>query len=98
LFKANLAASRADGDLTQTANAEKYLADTANRTPDGVNLTTPLLPNTAMSSNVSNASVLSPLPKFAKQATYDPQTGDWKRNIFGQIKLSNVRAVDNAQN
>lgn len=98
LFKANLAASNVEGDLTQTANAEKYLADTANKTPAGVNLTTPLLPNTAITSNTSNSTIPSIPQNFGKQPEYDPLTGDYKKNIFGQVKLFKVRGVDNNPN
>jgi hypothetical protein len=98
LFKANLAASNVEGDLTQTANAEKYLADTANKTPAGVNLTTPLLPNTAITSNASNSTIPSIPQNFGKQPEYDPSTGDYKKNIFGQVKLFKVRGVDANQN
>jgi len=98
LFKANLAASNVEGDLTQTANAEKYLADTANKTPAGVNLTTPLLPNTAITSNTSNSTIPSIPQNFGKQPEYDPLTGDYKKNIFGQVKLFKVRGVDANQN
>lgn len=48
LLKANLVASNAEGDLTQTTNAEKYLADTANasntNTPLGTGAITKGLP------------------------------------------------------
>jgi hypothetical protein len=98
LFKANLAASNVEGDLTQTANAEKYLADTANKTPAGVNLTTPLLPNTAITSNTSNSTIPSIPQNFGKQPEYDPLKGDYKKNIFGQVKLFKVRGVDANQN
>jgi hypothetical protein len=93
LFKANLAASKTQNDLTQTANAEKYLADTAN-----VNSSTPLIPNTAITSNVSNSTTSTPPQNFGKQPEYDSLTGDYKRNIFGQIKLFKARGVDANQN
>jgi hypothetical protein len=98
LFKANLAASNVEGDLTQTANAEKYLADTANKTPAGVNLTTPLLPNTAITRNTSNSTIPLVPQNFGKQPEYDPIKGDYKKNIFGQVKLFKVRGVDANQN
>ena len=92
LLKANLAASNVEDDLTQTTNAEKYLADTANITPP-----TSLLPNTATTSNVSNTTTSTP-QNFGKQPEYDPKTGDYKRNIFGKIKMFKTRGVDNNQN
>jgi len=92
LLKANLAASNVEDDLTQTTNAEKYLADTANITP-----ATSLLPNTATTSNVSNTTTSTP-QNFGKQPEYDPKTGDYKRNIFGKIKMFKTRGVDNNQN
>ena len=92
LLKANLAASNVEDDLTQTTNAEKYLADTANITPP-----TSLLPNTATTSNASNTTTSTP-QNFGKQPEYDPKTGDYKRNIFGKIKMFKTRGVDNNQN
>ena len=93
LFKANLAASNVEGDLTQTANAEKYLADTA-----GGNSATPLIVNTPMSSTVSNTNTPVPPQKWSYQREYNPLTGDYKKNIFGQVKLFKVRGVDNNPN
>ena len=97
LFKDNLAASsmdaQAQNDLTQTANAEKYLADTA-----GGNSATPLIVNTPMSSTVSNTNTPVQTPKWSYQREYDSKTRDWKKNIFGKDKLFKVRAVDNAEN
>ena len=54
LLKANLAASRADSDLAQTAAAEKYLADTA-----GGNSATPLILN-----SVQAPTNFNPLPQL----------------------------------
>jgi hypothetical protein len=54
LLKANLAASRADSDLAQTAAAEKYLSDTA-----GGNSATPLILNT-----VQAPTNFKPLPQL----------------------------------
>jgi len=88
LLKANLAASsmdaQAQNDLTQTTNAEKYLSENAN-----VITPTPLVPN---------INTPTPPQNFGKQPEYDPNTGDYKRNIFGQIKLFKARGVDANQN
>lgn len=54
LLQANLAASRAEGDLAQTAAAEKYLSDTA-----GGNSATPLILNNSQTSTNFN-----PLPQL----------------------------------
>jgi len=92
LLKANLASSmdtQAQNDLTQTANAEKYLADTA-----GGNSATPLIVNTPMSSTVSNTNTPVPPQKWSYQREYNPLTGDYKKNILGQDKLFKVRGVD----
>ena len=96
LLKANLAASSMDAeaqnDLTQTANAEKYLADTA-----GGNSATPLILNTPINSNVSNTNIPVPPQKWSYQREYNPLTGDYKKNILGQDKLFKVRGVDSNQ-
>jgi hypothetical protein len=104
-LKANLAASRAEGDLAQTAAAEKYLADTA-----GGNSATPLILNNPQAPTnfnplpqvklpvQENKSLIVPPQNFGKQPEYDSKTRDYKRNIFGQVKLYNVRGVDNNPN
>jgi hypothetical protein len=46
--------------------------------------------------NANNVSV--PPQNFGKQPEYDAMTGDYKKNIFGQVKLFKVRGVDNNPN
>ena len=65
LFKANLAASNAEGDLAQTAGAEKYLADTA-----GGNSATPLIFNNSQSSTNFN-----PIPQLKIPVQENKQLG-----------------------
>ena len=43
------------------------------------------------------ANTATPPQNFGKQPEYDPKTGDYKRNIFGKIKLFKVRGVDTNQ-
>ena len=48
---------------------------------------------------ILNANNVSVAPQnFGKQPEYDAITGDYKKNIFGQVKLFKVRGVDNNPN
>jgi hypothetical protein len=53
-------------------------------------------PTNNLSLNTNNVSV--PPQNFGKQPEYDPILGDYKKNIFGQVKLFKVRGVDNNPN
>ena len=52
-------------------------------------------PTTPPAMEVANTT--TPPQNFGKQPEYDAKTGDYKRNIFGKIKLFKVRGVDNNQ-
>ena len=47
--------------------------------------------------NAISSDTTTPPQNFGKQPEYDPNTGDYKRNIFGKIKLFKARGVDNNQ-
>jgi hypothetical protein len=52
-------------------------------------------PTTPPITDVANTA--TPPQNWSKQPEYDSKTGDYKRNIFGKIKLFKVRGVDNNQ-
>jgi hypothetical protein len=102
--RTDLPTIEANADIQQTNAAADYLRQTSSNASTTSNTaeSNSFPVNTAIteksgggSSTSSNAT--SENQKWTKQPEYDPKTRDYKRNIFGKIKLFKVRGVDNNQ-
>jgi hypothetical protein len=97
--RTDLPTLQANADIQQTDAAADYLRQTSTNTPAASTQgeSNSFTMNNSTPTNVSNGNTSTP-QKWGKQPEYDPKTGDYKRNIFGKIKMFKVRAVDNNQN